>query len=126
MEITNPINIRLNGQPCLQVTIDGVDRIVGDLKATFIRHGVVYIGDENYSASLPGQVLEGASDDPRLFRLAVVFGESLYRNTFQEGPASDQVSDQTIKDLGDRLAAISDWPGSPPWSEIVARLEQTH
>jgi len=122
MEITNPINIRLNGQPCLQVTIDGVDRIVGDLKATFIRHGVVPIGDENYSASLPGQVLKGVSDDPRLFRLAVVFGESLYRNTFQEGPASDQVSDQTIKDLGDRLAAVSDWADCPPWSDIVARL----
>lgn len=104
------------------MTIDGVDRIVGDLKATFIRNGVVYIGDKNYSASIPGQVLEGASNDPRLFRLAVVFGESLYRDTFQEGPASDRVSDQTLKELGERLATISDWPDSPPWTDIVARL----
>ncbi len=110
----------------MQVTIDGVDRIISnELKATFIRHGVVYMGDKKYSVSIPGQVVEGASNDPRLFRLAVVFGESLYHNTFEEGPASDKVSDQTLKDLGERLSAISDWPGSPPWSEIVARLEQT-
>jgi len=117
--------IAIDGYPLLQMTVDGVEHLFGwEQKPTLVRHGLVAIDDSKYKASIPGQEFEGVSDDSALFRWVTAFGSACYNATFEEGLASDKIDPRDLDALGKRLAEFAR-PGSPAWSEIVARLEQT-
>ena len=121
MEITSPRYMTVQGQPILELTIDGTPhRFDAEQKPVLVRHGLVAL--EGHTATLPdGTQLPGVVDSPELFRWVTAFGLRCYDGSFIEGEASDEISPADVDALGQRLKSFA-MDNSPPWSEVAAAL----
>ena len=121
MEITSPRYMTVQGQPILELTIDGTPhRFDAEQKPVLVRHGLVAL--EGHTSTLPdGTELPGVVDAPELFRWVTAFGLRCYDGSFTEGEASDEISPADVDALGQRLSDFA-MDDSPPWSDVAAAL----
>lgn len=128
MKITNVRYALDQGSyPFLALSIDGRSASVGwEQKPTLTRHGIVSLtgpGSEALTARLGGALIRNATDDPRIFWLAVAFGLEVYHGRFEVGAATVRFDPDEVAELGDRLEKFA-LPGAPTWVEVFERVRE--
>lgn len=122
MQIENPQYVLDQGYPILEVEIDGRTYLIdSEQKPTLVRHGIVAVPCSAFTARLGLLTIPGATDDPRLFRLALAFGLEVRSGRFKPGPATDALEAEEVRALGDLLAPFGR-EDCPTWEQVIRKL----